>query len=371
MKKIGREVCFLSTCKENPRNGEGTFIRAKDGSIMLIFTQYYGDSWSDHATARLAVIRSFDEGETWTGPEILVEKDENALNIMSASALRMANGDLGIFYLCKFMKGGKLLCMPFFIRSSDEGKTFGKPAPCLDEDGYYILNNDRVIRLKSGRIVLPVNRHGDSGTSLHPGYFFTCYSDDDGATWQVSRDSVHSPYNDNTRLQEPGFFELPDGRLWMYCRTSYGFQYQSFSADGGNTWEPVVPCFRFSSPDSPMLVKQMGKYTVSVFNPVGYNCIREDTEVWGSPKRTPYVCAVSRDGGLSFTDMSVTPRDGGFRPFVENCFLLEDDTSNSYCYPAIIEVEGGFLVAYYHSNNTPVCLNCTKITKVSFDELEG
>ena len=43
MKKIGKEVLFLSTCKENPRNGEGSFIQTKDGRIMFVYTQYYGD----------------------------------------------------------------------------------------------------------------------------------------------------------------------------------------------------------------------------------------------------------------------------------------------------------------------------------------
>lgn len=371
MKKIGKEVLFLSTSKENPRNGEGCFIKAKDGRIMFVFTQYYGDSWDDHATARVAAIYSTDQGETWTAPEVLVEKGENDLNLMSISLLRMANGDLGLMYLRKFMKDEKLLCMPFLIRSSDEGKTFSAPVSVVTEDGYYVVNNDRIARLKNGRILIPVSRHGDTGIGLHPGYFFASYSDDDGRTWHMSKDEVRSPYPDNTQLQEPGLFELPDGRLWMYCRTAYGYQYQSFSTDGGDTWGPVMPCFRFSSPDSPMLVKQVGNYTVAVYNPLSYHCLRQDREVWGSPKRTPYVCAVSTDGGLSFVDMTQTFRDGGFDDFIRNCYLLEDDTTNSYSYPTIIEVDDGFLVAYYHSNGTSVCLNSTKITKVRFKELDS
>ena len=75
---------------------------------MFIFTQYYGDSWDDHAIARVAVTYSADQGETWTAPEVLVEKGKDDLNIMSLTALRMANGDLGIVYLRKFMKGENL-----------------------------------------------------------------------------------------------------------------------------------------------------------------------------------------------------------------------------------------------------------------------
>ena len=35
MKKIGKQVLFLSTSEGNPRNGEGSFIRLKDGAILL------------------------------------------------------------------------------------------------------------------------------------------------------------------------------------------------------------------------------------------------------------------------------------------------------------------------------------------------
>ena len=40
MKKVGREVLFLATGQDNPRNGEGAMIRRRDGSILLIYTAY-------------------------------------------------------------------------------------------------------------------------------------------------------------------------------------------------------------------------------------------------------------------------------------------------------------------------------------------
>ena len=38
MKKVGRPVLFLATGPNNPRNGEGAFIRLKDGSILFAYT---------------------------------------------------------------------------------------------------------------------------------------------------------------------------------------------------------------------------------------------------------------------------------------------------------------------------------------------
>lgn len=370
MKKIGREVLFLQTSENNPRNGEGSLIRLNDGRIMYAYTDYYGTEGDDHGTARISAYYSSDEGETWVDGGVLVGKDDDAKNFMSISLLRMGNGDLGVAYLRKSMKGEDLLCMPYLVRSSDEGKSFGKPICCAAVDGYYVVNNDRLVRLKNGRILLPAAYHGDSGYRAHAGMLKVFYSDDDGMSWSISKDTVCSPYDDNIQLQEPGVYELPDGRVWMWCRTAYGHQYQCFSSDNGDTWSNIMPAYRFTSPDSPMQVRSVGNYTVSVFNPVGYNCLRSDTEMWKSPKRTPYVCAVSRDGGLSFIDMKKTFCNGGFDDFVEKCYFIEDDQSNSYCYPAILEVEGGFLVAYYHSNGAESCLNCSKITKVMFEEIE-
>jgi len=101
MKHIGCEVLFLPAGEGNPRNGESTMIRLKNGSILFAYTQYYGTSWEDHATARLAACISEDEGESWSAPFAIIEKDEAAQNIMSPSLVRMPGGDLGIIYLRK------------------------------------------------------------------------------------------------------------------------------------------------------------------------------------------------------------------------------------------------------------------------------
>ena len=370
MKQIGKEVCFLRTCEGNLRNGESSFLRLRDGRIMCVYTKYYGNDWSDHSIARLEAIYSHDEGETWSESHILIEKDEEALNFMSASLIRLGNGDLGVLYLRKSMKDDKLLCMPYFVRSSDEGKTFSAPILCVNKDGYYCVNNDRLIRLKNGRILFPAAYHGESGSYLAAGMLTVCYSDDDGRTFQQMDGFVRSPYNDKIQLQEPGLYELPDGRIWMFCRTGYGHQYQCFSDDGGISFGQVTPALRFTSPDSPMQVSSVHGKTVAIFNPIGYNCLSEDWEAWKCPKRTPFVLAVSDDGGLSFANTDSPFRNHDPYPFSEKCRLLESDMKNSYCYPAVIETKDGFLVAYYHSDNTPICLNGTKITKVYIHELD-
>ena len=159
MKKIGREVLFLATGENNPRNGEGAMIRKKDGSILLVYTAYYGDDWADHCSAKLSAYVSCDEGETWEGPQVVVKKDPGAQNIMSVTLLRMNNGDIGLFYIRKVMVDGMVLDEIVLRRSSDEGQTWNEPHVCLPSDDYRVLNNDRVVKLSSGRVLMPVAIH--------------------------------------------------------------------------------------------------------------------------------------------------------------------------------------------------------------------
>jgi hypothetical protein len=62
--------------------------------------------------------------------------------------------------------------------------------------------------------------------------------------------------------------------------------------------------------------------------------------------------------------------NGALLDFEKNAYLLESDESESYCYPAVIETKDGFLVSYYYSNGTGICLNSTRIKKVYFSEIE-
>lgn len=381
MKKIGHDTLVLKTGPKNPRNGESTFLRLKDGSILLVYTEYYGEEWFDDATARLSACRSEDEGETWSEPWVILEKDPEAQNYMSPSLVRLPNGEIGLCYLRKAFLTEKVIeCMPVFRRSGDEGRTWSEYVFCTPEHGYYCGVNDSAIVTKGGRLLYPMSAHGpgyhlDTGSIPLPGYpggvVRIMYSDDSGCTWNTLPAVIASPYPDSAGFAEPGIYEQEDGTLWVWTRSPYGHQYQSVSRDGGATWSLVSPAFCFTSADSPMRVKKAGGLAVAVFNPLAFSCVRTDGELWKSPKRTPLVCAVSRDDAASFIREYVTFRNGMLLDFAESCRLLEDDPSESFCYPAVIETADGFLVTYYYSGGSEVCLNWTKVKKVLREELEA
>ena len=355
MKKVGREVLLLEAKDGIARIGEGSFIKLNNGTILFGFTCFTAGN-EDEDCAEICFITSSDKGETWSQKQVLFTKSCDAINIMSLSFLRLNSGDIGAFYIEKNSDGtDKIL----FTVSNDEAKSWSTPINCIDgicAPDYYVINNDRPLKLKSGRILLPIARHTIyTKADFAPGEICFVYSDDEGKTWSKTGTELKCPFpNDPNGFQEPGLYETENGKILCYIRTGLGFQFQCFSEDSGETWSQPEPNTFFSSPCSPMSIKDAGDLTVAIFNPVPEHVLREDEEeFWG---RTPYTIAISTDKGKTFTR--------------EKLYFLEDDLNNGYCYPAVFDGGDYMLIAYYHSNNTPCCLNSTKITKIAYSEFK-
>lgn len=372
MKKIGREVLFLSTNDQNPRNGEGAFLRLKDGRILYAFTEYEESDGADHAPAHIAGIYSDDEGETWYGRRVLVEREEDDNNLMCVSLMRMQNGDLGLLTGRKYLRKetdpreglkaeGAIAMEAFLIRSSDEGETWSERVCCTPApENYFCLENDRLKRLRSGRLILPCNLHeSKQGVAC----FF--YSDDDGVTWKNTGNAIPIPGGESSSgLAETGVFERDDGVIVAFSRTRFGSQYLCYSQDGGMTFTTPAPSESFLSAEAPMNMGTAGDKVVAVFNPMAAYVGRDLRGNWG---RSPLVLSVSDDGGKTFAKADLTGRR--YENQIAHVFAIEDDPACGYCYSSLFEGKDYLLVAYYHSeNNLNTVLKAAKITKISFSE---
>lgn len=329
--------------KDNPRNSEGDIIELKDGRLCLIYTRFTGGS-GDHAAADLAMRISSDGGKNWSEDSIVVQHP-GGLNVMSVSLLRMANGQIALFYLRKTSIED---CRPLMCVSTDEVATWSKPAVCItDEIGYYVMNNDRAVQLKSGRLVLPVAWHQGPGKPRDTAGIIMCYlSDDNGKTFRRSKDSFKGYAPDGRRItvQEPGVVELKDGRLMMFMRTNAESQYISYSQDGGETWSKAGPS-KLISPLSPASVERI---------PWSGNllCIWNDhSGIHKYPKgrRTPLCLAVSEDEGRTWSKSAV----------------IEDDPDGWYCYTAITFVKNRVLLSYCAGDRKIGGLNRLKVIALS------
>jgi Neuraminidase (sialidase) len=299
-------IVLLPPGKGNSRNSEGGFVTLNDGRVLFIYTRFIGGRGRDHDPSYLASRYSSDDGRTWSDSDVTVLENEGQQNTMSVSLARLDDGRIAMFYL---VKNSLYDCRPYVRFSSDEAKTWSKRTPIVSDErtSYYVLNNDRVIQTKSGRLIVPLARHDNrKGEKYDASATLVCYlSDDGGQTWRESKQSMAS---DRVVYQEPGVVELSDGRILMFIRTDAGTQYLSWSSDGGETWSVPEPAPQLTSPLSPASIKRIpstGDLLVVWNNHAG---VTADSPNYR--KRTPFTAALSKDDGKTwahFKDIETSP----------------------------------------------------------------
>ncbi len=325
-KKVMR-VLELPPTRGNPRNSEGDFITLNNGNLLFIYTHFTGGE-SDHTEAHLASRVSDDQGKTWSFTDRMVLPNEGELNIMSVSLTRLREERIGMLYLRKQSLSD---CRPYLRTSDDEGTTWSPPIEIIpdEEAGYYIANNSRMVKLSTGRLIVPLSLHtgADHPVFTKYGQAVCYYSDDLGASWSHGAPLLTESRKPETRviIQEPGIIELEDGRLMMYCRTDAGSQYVAYSGNQGESWSPLRPSSIISPRSSASIsrIPSTGDLLL-VWN----NHADVGPELEG--KRTPLNTAISTDEGETW----------------EHVRTLERNPHGWYCYTAITFIDGHALLAY-------------------------
>ncbi len=354
---LSKIICDFAPSEQNNRNSEGSFLTLDNGAIFFTYSRYGAEGDDDGAVSDIYACVSTDGGESFCEPYPLITHGQmNATTLMSTTLMRMANGDIGMFFLAKTEV---INCRCFLIRSADEGKTWSEPVLCSGDKGYFVVNNDRVIRTSDGRILVPSAKHGTilsaDGSMIDdilPGELYIFASDDDGCTWYTLSKEITIPLSHGctTGVQEPGLLEL-NSVLWCYIRNDSGRQYEAFSVDGGASWSEPKPSF-FTSAVSPLSTKRLtdGR-VIAVWNPIPvYNGRSEEVDGVWTGARTPLALALSNDNAKNFSDLE----------------LIETDERSGFCYVAIHETEdNGILLAYCAGSAEDGCtLNRLRIRKI-------
>lgn len=338
-------VLKLDPGRDNPRNSEGAFITLKDNRVLFIYSKYSGRGSGDHDPAFLASRYSADGGKTWSDKDELIIDKEGAMNVMSVSLLRLKNGDIALFYL---KKNSTSDCIPVMRISRDETKTWTKPIQCItDKKGYFVLNNDRVIQLKSGRLLMAVALHRTPESEWsEKAQIWSYFSDDNGLTWSPGK---QVPTPEKIITQEPGVVELKNNDILMFIRSSSGEQLYSYSKDQGATWS-VAESSNIKSPLSPASIKRIPQ-TKDLFL-VWNNNDGSNSAIRG--ERTPLALAISKDEGKTW----------------KNVKTIENDPDGWYCYIAIHFYKDDILLGYCAgSQSKRTHLSVTNISRLNIKQI--
>lgn len=306
---------------QNPRYSEGSIIERGDGNLLFAITEFVG-AGEDHSTAQIVGRTSADGGRSWDAPRVL-QANVGTQNVMSVTLCRLkptpiGAAPIGMFYLVKNSPSDLNVLLRV---STDEGRTFGEPIVVTRAPGYHVMNNDRVTRLASGRLICPISWTADVAGEGH--FVSFCYVSDDGNTWRRSRNEVDLPQRG---AMEPQTIELNDGTLLMFLRTQLGAIYACQSADGGLTWSKPAS-WNVESPEAPATLRRIPATgdLVLIYNPV----FRAGSG-HGGP-RTPLALALSADEGRTWQRRAD----------------LETRTDQTYAYTSATFVKDRLVLSYY------------------------
>lgn len=234
----------------------------EDGTLLAAVEARRGRG-GDWAETHLLLRRSRD-GKEWTPAErvCVTPKDAKPHSVPAEHANAARSGTYFVHgNLCLVPAAGRVVhavltfeySRLFYRRSQDAGATWSTPVEITAAiDQLRVRYPWRVcatgpggaVRLRSGRMVLPVWLSLASGDHGHrPSVVTTLLSDDDGASWRhgdlVAVDGDHAV--DGRRIVNPNesaLVELPDGQVLIDMRTESApnRRLHAVSSDGGETF---------------------------------------------------------------------------------------------------------------------------------------
>lgn len=345
----GDKKILVQQMPDNPRSGEGSAVRLRNGETLLVYSRFTGGG-EDHDVADIyGGILDMDNGVVGNCKTFF--PSPGSLNQMSVSLERLDDG-VGAAWI---QKTGVTEDDLYFSLSRDEGESWSEPVKVNEgrSEKYYVINNDRLRQFSSGRLAIPVALYpkGEFEEISPIGVF---YSDDRGETWSLSecveikKENIRPPHriqekdkcvwNEAIELavcQEPGVEELPDGRIMLYCRTHIGYMYHAFSTDQGETWSDLKAAPDIVAPCSPQSIRRIPgtDRLICVYNDRSHVSFADKDNNWNW--RTSLSLAVSDDNAATWRTIG----------------RVEDDSHN-HCYISILFSDAEIFLTYYQSENT-------------------
>ena len=247
--------------------------RLQNGDIMAVFYAGYGHVSVPNAEwpkgGRVCMVRSSDEGHTWTQPEILYDDAEDNRDPHVA---QLSDGRLVCSFFSYVPEEGKPTKIAVKLTWSEDGGRTWSPAQ-LVLDGH--AESAPVRELRDGTYVLGVYYEGGQA------YGGVVRSTDKGKTWS---DIIPIGKGSGVYLDaETDVIECKDGSLFAALRSSKVNLHTSTSADGGLTWTPVKDSgFKGHAPHLTRLSTGEVLMTHRIPN-TALHVSRDDCQTWQGP----------------------------------------------------------------------------------------
>ena len=330
--KPQREMIICPWTSEHQRHDHQLIFPLQDGRLLFVWCEYYcvndkqrartspkdRGGVGDEMPCRISGRISNDKGVTWEDPFVLQE-NICKLNVKHPNLIRLNSGDIHFSFTGWDSHAQRNV---FAKRSADDGKTWSKPEQ-ISKPGWYCTNNDHILRLSTGRILLP--SHTVIGGGPYQGRkskleSFVYISDDDGQSFRRSKGSMTAP---GRGAHEPSIIERKNGQLLCYLRNTNESIYESVSDDGGETWSKPRST-GLPAPESPSLLTRIPK-TGDLL--LAWNRVASKSN-W---PRTPLSSAISKDDGKSWKH-------------IQN---IDGPAKSDAAYPSAYFQDDEVLIAYY------------------------
>jgi hypothetical protein len=276
-------------------------------------------------------VRSYSEdgGLSWSGFEMMVRADGQRLDCGGSALTRLSGRNevllvsprRGLPHPETVYAARRPPTTLWCWRSSNGGVTWSEPSPVTPPDEPVWCMTDTLVRLSSGRIILPVyavmgQTSGPDDRTIprsgrllfnqfapttghqydpHLSYAFFVFSDDEGRTWNRNQDGelliLRDWSGDYSYVNEGSVAEVAPGRLLCFFRTGMGRLYQAWSNDNGETWTRPQPTVLASSTSTPQLRKLPTGHLLAIWDQ------DSDFEIRAGLNQMRLSAAISRDGG--------------------------------------------------------------------------
>lgn len=293
--------------------------RLQDGRLVCIFA--CADTVKP-PKYKIAVSLSDDNGLTWSKPQIVFDHPKS----LDADPNLLVDGDrIMAFSTTVPPLEHRIDSTAIFVRESRDGVHWGAERQIGQPHRYICGKIHQGHRLKDGTLIMGYSwdiwaeQHMPPATEgqmdLNSGVL---RSTDGGKTWKPGGD-IHADVKKTAPgatngLAEPATVVLADGRIMSLLRAGGDKFYQTWSSDGGMTWQTPRPS-QLTAHNSPAaLWKLDGSADVLATwdeSPTG---------------RDPLVAALSRDGGKTWSKSRIVVKTGGPQASYPSAVQAKDGT---------------------------------------------